>query len=419
MATASTATTTSTSTVNVVWRKIQGDLAVGLQFDNEEWNMVDDFVPPEDTPWSAREVTIPIDIIEGAGIASIPEFGVEARESSPNLREITVSMVQFNGRFNASRLAMYGDKAEAQIEKQLKYQGAKKLQDLSRHFSDYFYGVSNAYLAQVNAASTATTGTYTLIGGYGVSGITSAAFLSDKFKVGDYVSLIRSGALVSNAIGKVGSITKSTGVMVVTWNGSVVAASADYVVKANSKENTTIAGTDYSRGLVGMVDITTTASIHSLSSSTDENWDVAYSDTAAGRFSGTKVIRAEDEIRNEGGGKVTTILIDQGVRRDWINLERAAVRFSDPLSMETDGNVKSKGRKILASRRVPPGYVYCFDKSALSKWTLLPKPDGKFSWGDGKEYIDENGMVFRIDMPVALVTKNRKKFAYFTGQTTA
>ena len=128
---------------------------------------------------------------------------------------------------------------------------------------------------------------------------------------------------------------------------------------------------------------------------------------------------AEDEIGNEGGGKVTHLLMDQGVRRDWIAYERAGVRFNDPLSMETDGSIKSKGRKILATRRVPPGYVYAFDKSSLSKWTLLPKPDGKFSWGDGKEYIDENAVVFRIDMPVALICRNRKKHAYFTSQTTA
>lgn len=419
MAIASTNTVLSASTVNVLWRKVQGDVATGLQFDCEEWNMVDDFVPPEGTPWSAREVTIPIDIIEGAGIASIPEFGTEARESSPNMREITITLVQFNGRFNASMLAMYGDTAEGQIERQLKYQGAKKIQDMARHFSDYFYGTSNAFLAQVNAASTATTGTYTLIAGYGVAGITNAAFIADKLRVGDHIALVRSSTLVANAIGRVGSITKSTGVIVVTWNGSVVAASGDSVVKANSKENTTLAGTDFTRGLVGLIDITTTASVHSLSSSTDDNWDVAYSDTASGRFSGTKVIRAEDEIGNEGGGKVTHIVLDQGVRRDWINLERAAVRFNDPLALETDGNIKSKGRKIMATRRVPPGYVFPFDKSALSKWTLLPKPDGKFSWGDGKEYIDDNGMVFRIDMPVALICKNRKKFTYFTSQQAA
>lgn len=417
MATATNVVTTSGSTVNKVWRKVQGDLAVAIQYDNAEWDMVDDFVAPEDTPFSAREVTIPLDIAEGAGIASIPEGGFEARESSPNLNEITISMQQFNGRFNASLLAMYADKGEAQIKKQLLHQGAHKIRDLSRHFSDYFYGTSNAYLCQINAATTATTGTYTLISGYGVSGITSAAFLTDKFRAGDYVALVRSSALVTNAIGLVGAISASAGTMVVTWNGSVVSASADYIVKANSKGNTDITHTDFSRGLVGLVDITTTASVHSLSSSTVPAWDVAYSDSTAGRFSGSKVIRAGDEIDNKGGGKVTHLLMDQGVRRDWINLERAALRFSDPMSMETDGSVKSKGRKILATKRVPPGYVYAFDKSALSKWALLPKPDGKFTWGDGKEYIDENGMVFRIDMPVALVCKNRRKFALFTGQT--
>lgn len=418
MAVAATTITTSGSNVNNIWRQVQGDLAVGLQFENEEWDMVDDFVPPEDLPFSARSVEIPVDIIEGAGVASIPEGGTEARESSPNARLITVTMQQFNKRFNASRLAMYADKTDAQIEKQLRFQGAHALRDLSRHFSDYFYGTSNAYLAQNKTTQTATTMTMSLQAGYGVSGITDGSFISSKFKVGDYVALVASSALVSSAIGKVGAVA-TTPTLTITWNGSVVATSGDYVVKANSKGNTALDDTDFSRGLVGLVDITTTASVHSLSSATDANWDVAYSDTNSGRFNGTKVTRAEDEIGNEGGGKVTHLLLDQGVRRDWINYERAAVRFSDPLSMETDGSIKSKGRKILATRRVPPGYVYAFDKSALSKWTLLPKPDGKFSWGDGKEYIDENAVVFRIDMPVALITRNRKKFAYFSSQQTA
>jgi hypothetical protein len=414
MATATTSVTTSGTDVNKVWRIVQGELAQGIQFDNDEWEMVDDFTPPEDLPFSARSVTIPVDLNEGAGIASIPEGGFEARESSPNAEEITVTMQQFNGRFNASRLAMYSDKSEAQVEKQLKFQGAHKIRDLSRHFSDYFYGVSNGYLAQNSALLTATTMTITLQGGYGVAGITDAAFLLSKFKVGDYVAGINTGALVTNAIGRVAS--KTSAHMVVVWNGSVTLASADYIVKANSKGNTALAHTDYSRGLVGMVDITTASALHSL---THDNWVAAYSDTNAGRFNGSKVTRAEHEIGNEGGGKVTTILIDQAVQRDWINYERAALRFAEPMGMETDGSIKSKGRKIIASRRVPPGYVYAFDKSALSKWTLMPKPDGKFAWGDGKEYIDENAVVFRIDMPVALITRNRKKFSYFTNQTQA
>lgn len=418
MATAATSITTGGTDVNKIWRIVQGDLAQGIQFENDEWEMVDDFVPPEDLPFSARSVTIPVDMIEGAGIASISEGGVEARESSPNAREITITMQQFNGRFNASRLSMYSDKSEAQVEKQLKFQGAHKIRDLSRHFSDYFYGTSNAYLAQASATQTATTMTITLQGGYGVSGITDGPFIANKFKVGDWIAVINTGALVTNGIGQITAVTNAPRIVVV-FNGSCTVTSADYIVKANSKGNTTIAHTDYSRGLVGMIDVTTTASVHSLSSSTDANWDVAYADTAVGRFDGLEVIRAEDEVANKGGGKITHILIDQGVRRDWINKERQAVRFSDPMAMETDGSIKSKGRKILPSKRVPPGYVYAFDKSATTKWSLLPKPDGKFSWGDGKEYIDENAVVFRIDMPVALVHRNRRKHTVFTNKQTA
>ncbi len=314
---------------------------------------------------------------------------------------------------------MYADKSEAQVEKQLKYQGAHKLRDLSRHFSDYFYGTSNGYLAQASATQTQTTMTITLQGGYGVAGITDAAFIANKFKVGDWIGVINTGALVTNGIGQITAVGATQPRIVVVFNGSCTVTSADYIVKANSKGNTTIAHTDYSRGLVGAVDITTTASVHSLSNSTDANWDVAYSDTTTQRFNGLEVIRADDEIHNKGGGKVTHILIDQGVRRDWINYERQSVRFSDPISMETDGSIKSKGRKILPTKRVPPGYVYCFDKSATTKWTLLPKPDGKFSWGDGKEYIDENALVFRIDLPIALVTRNRRKWTYFTSKQTA
>lgn len=417
MAEASTVVTTSGTTLQKVWRKIQGEVAEGIQYKNVEWDMMEDFVPPEGTVWSAREVTIPIDIKEGAGVASIPEGGTEARPSSPNLAEITVTLVQFNKRFNASLLAKYGDEGdENQVKRQLKHQGAHAVRDLSRHFSDYFYGVSNAYLAQLVATTTATTATYTLSAGYGVSGITNTAFIAQKFKVDDWVALIGSGTLVSNAIGRVSSIT-SGAVMVVIWNGSVVGTSGNYMVKANSMENTTIDGTDYTRGLVGLIDITTASSVHSLANSTEPDWDVAYTDTAAGRFSGIKLRRADDEIDDEGGGKVTHVLMSKGVRRDFIALERAALRFNDPFGMEVDGDVKSKGRKFLASKRVPPGYVFAFDKSALSKWALLPKPSGKFSWGDGKEYINQNAMVFRIDMPVATIVKNRKKFALFTGQT--
>jgi hypothetical protein len=38
-------------------------------------------------------------------------------------------------------------------------------------------------------------------------------------------------------------------------------------------------------------------------------------------------------------------------------------------------------------------------------------------WGDGKEREDRSAIVFRMDVPIQLIWKNRKKFAVFTGLT--
>lgn len=418
---AATQTATTGASVNKVWRKIQGDIVQGMQFEVEEFGRVGEITVPENTPWSAREVTMPVDIIEGGGIASIGEGGKLARPSTPNMEEITISILQFDGRFNATGLSEFGDKGdENQLERQLKYQGADKLRSMARHFGDYFYGVSTAYLAKVNAALTGTTLTHTLTAGYNQAGITDPTFIADKFRAGDYVALNRgNGTLVTNAIGYVGSVDRTNGALTVTWNGSVTSVSGDTVVKANNMENTTIEGTDYNRGFVGLIDMLTASTVHGLAN-TVARWNPSYSDTAAGRFSGSKLHRADDEIKNYGSSKgVDLVFIDQGVHRDLIAQERAALRVSDPFGMEVDGSIKSKGRKFFPTRRVPPGYVVPVDKSALALWSLTPKPDGRYAWKDGKELIDDDLMVFDMRWPCALVCRSRSKLSYFTGQTRA
>lgn len=418
---AATQTPTKGSDVNKVWRKIQGDIVQGMNFEVEEFEQVGEITVPENIPYSAREVTMPVDIVEGAGAAQISEGGKLARPSTPNMQEITISMLQTDGRFNATGLSEFGDDGNTnQLERQLLFQGSDKLRTIARHFGDYFYGVSTAYLAQVNAALTGTTLTHTLTAGYGQAGITTAAFLADKFRAGDYVGLVRSAALVANAIGLVGNVDVTNGALTITWAGTVTAASADYVVKANSMENTTLAdGTDYNKGFVGLIDMLTASSVHGLAN-TVARWNPSYSDTAAGRFSGSKLHRANDEIKNYGASKgVNLVFIDQGVNRDLINLRSAGVRFDDPMNMEIDGSIKSKGRTFFSSRRVPPGYVIPVDKSAIALWSLTPKPDGRYAWKDGKELIDDDLMVFDMRWPVALVCRSRAKLSYFTSQTRA
>lgn len=415
MAALSTTITTATSDLNKVWRKIQAKVAQAVQFGNKEWDMFEEFYAPEGTPWSAREVTVPLDIHKKGGIASIKEGGYEAKPDSKNLEELTISLVHFNGRFNISKLAKFGDEGSRnQVTRDLTLRGLQTVRAMGEHWSDYVYGYSTARLARTSTNATQSSGTYTLDQGYD-STVTNAAYIADKFKVGDRVALIRSSALVSNALGTITAVTAATPSIAVTWAGSVDSDANDLVVKANSMGNTDIDDTDYNRGLVGFLDMAKTASVHSLSSSSVADWDVALGDTNGGRITGVRLRQAMDEIEDEGDGNVTHILTTRGVNRDLIDLERPALRYSDPLGMELDGNVKMKGRKIVATKKVPPGYAFVFDKSALSRWNLLPKPDGGFSWSDGKEYIDQSGLVFAIDMPCATIIKNRKKLAYFSG----
>jgi hypothetical protein len=396
---------------------VQGKLQTGLQFLCEEYESMDD-IKKFDISVSAREITVPIDINEGAGVASIPEGGYEAQAYTPNVEEITLSWINLNARFTASLTAQYLDQynAEAQIKRQLKYQGSQKVRDVARDFSDRFYGYSTAILAELAAATTATTGTYTLTNGYGDSSITSVAFIADKFRANDRVALVRSGSLVSNAIGTVSSIS-TAGVMIVVWNGSVVSASGDDVVKANSMENTTIDGTDYNRGLVGLLDITKSVSVHSLANTSVPAWNVAHADTGGGAFSGLKIMRGAREIENKGGGKADRLDITDGIHRNLFSTQSAALRFSSPMGMELLGEAKAKGLKIVSTRRVPPGHAFMRDSSDLSRFNLLsaPKGEGGFAWKDGDKLENLNALVFSMDFPVAMVCTKRRGFAYWTG----
>lgn len=417
MATATYSVLTNSS-VNKIYRKVQGDLQTAFQFECEEWDMVDE-LSEFDIDWSAREITVPLDINEGAGVATLPEGGYEARPYSVNAEEITLSWQHFNKRFTISKMARWVDEKsrDAQIERQIMFQGRQAIRDLQRHYSDYSYGFSTGYLARCSATQgAASSHTITLIDAYGVAGIDGAAYLGGLFKDGDWVALVQSGALVSNAIGEVTAVSTSTPSITVTWNGSVSVTANDYIVKANSLENTTITGTDYNRGLVGWLDATSSASVHSLSSSSVPNWDIAYSDTASGQFNGVKLHRAKQEIANEGGGKLNLLVIDQAVYRDMIKQERAALRFDDAFGMEIDGDVKSKGVKFFQSRRVPAGYVFGADKKSVRKMTLLGKP-GAPGWDDAYKLENQSGFVFNIDWPVAQVWLNRKNLVYFSNQT--
>lgn len=418
-------TVLTNSEVNALWRKAQGKLHMGFNFVSQEFKWCQQFRDLEVGP-SLREMTFPTQLIEDRGVTSLPEGGREARPMSVNAVDATVTFIHLNSRFTVSKLARWAlgkDEAKAAIKNQLKHQGMTKVQALGRVASDMFYGFSTNYLFQVDDAGAslgaATSHTIPIQNGFGSTAITDAAFICDKVKVGDWVALIRSGSLVTNAIGEVTAVTPGTPSIAVTWNGSVDPADDDYVVFANGTDATTIAHTSYNRGLTGLLDMMTAASLHGIATSAQPNWAVSYSDATAGRYNGVKFRRACDEIKNYGHdeAKITTLMA-QGVHRDLTAQYMAGVRYDDTMSLEIDGDPKGKGKKFKSTRRVPPGHVFHFDQSrALYKKSIHDHPEKAPRWGDGKELIDDSGMIFAIDTALLIATDNRKLMAYFQNQT--
>jgi hypothetical protein len=418
--------TTAGTTLAKVWRKSQGSLLKGFNAKTEEFGWLKSAaIPKYKINESAREITAPIDIKRATHAASIPEGGYEANPYTVALNEVTFTWSNYNIRFSTTLTARYLDKLgkDNQIIRQFKYQSMKAVEGLADTVGRDFYGYSTGVWCETTTDATQASGTYTLDDLYGETDLGSAAFLGELFQVGDRVALVRSAALVTNAIGSVTAKSASSGTIDVTWLGSVNSEPADLVVLANSIENATIAGTNYNKALVGFFDGLKSASVHGLATSSEPLWATGYSDTASGRWSGVKLRKAQQGIQNNGGGKITDIIMDQGVSNDVFASQSGALRFANPETMALDGNFTAKGIQFHYSRKVPPGHVICYDRNnSVGKFNLLEIPDdegsGDVMWEDGDKMEGQNAMAFSIDLPLAMVWKNRANTAYFSSQTT-
>jgi hypothetical protein len=109
-----------------------------------------------------------------------------------------------------------------------------------------FYGFSTGLVCKTSTGTTATTGTYTINSGFGVSGISNGTYLASLFEVGDGVAIATGGTLTSNAIGTV-SAKATTPTLTIVWGGSVVSVNNDEIVFANAVTDATVSATDYGR----------------------------------------------------------------------------------------------------------------------------------------------------------------------------
>lgn len=423
MAAQSNSVTTAAS-LNKFWRKIQGNISKAFAHGKRQEKQLFDSLPAFEAPYSAYEVTFPLDLAERGGVASLVDGGHMAKPSSVNAVEATVSAQHFNARFAISDIAKYADRGmENQLARQLVTQATQKVDAMVEHFSDYMHGSATGLLATTDTDISGSSATLTLAAGYGVAGITNAKFLASMFKVGDrVVALDSSNALIdsTDSFGEVTAVSKTNGTITVTFDGSITySTNGIRLYKANNLEGTTAAGgSDLNKGLVGFIDGFTATSLQNVTTSAQPNWSVAYSDTASGRFTHTKLRRGRDEIMNDGGLNANTLLLAQGVYRDMIAQERAGLRYDDAGGLSFDGDVKAKGLKIVSTKNVPPGYVYLFANEAINKWEILPTTD-KPTWGDLDPSETLAGAYGRVDWFGNLVWKNRKGLAYWSAATEA
>jgi hypothetical protein len=412
--------TTAGVTLPKLWRKSQGDLLKGYNAECEEWGWLEE-LPKWAVTISAREITTPVDLTKPYGTAIIPEGGYEANPATPAPVEATFTWSNYNQRWTTTLTARYLDKLgqDNQIEKQFKYQGVKAIEAISNQVGRDFYGFSTGVFALNTTVATQSSGTYTIGSGYGLSTITTASYIAGLFTVGDQVALVRSSALVANAIGTITAISTSTPSLTITWFGSVTSANNDQIVFANnaySGTNSAIGtATSFNQSLVGLMDMTQSTSLHSL---TATGWSTALADTTAGRYTGVRYRKMRQAIQNLGGGKLSDIIWSNGVSNDVFALQSGSLRFNDPYAMELDGEATQKGVRFRTSRKVPPGFVFGYDKKSVRKFSLLDMPaEGDTVWNDGDKQQDQNSYVFSIDFPLAMVCTNRQNTAYASSVT--
>jgi hypothetical protein len=419
---AQTTALTLSSALNNYWRKIQGKLARGFSHGKRKEKQLFDSFASAEFPWSAKENTFPVDLNERYGIASIAESGAMAQASSVNAVEATVQAIHLNGRFSISDIVKYADRGQAnQLKTQLLAQSQQKIDAIVEDFSDRLHGGTDGVLAITDSDFSGTSQSLTLKDGYGASDIDDAKYLASLFKPGDRVAFVAGGsdALIdANGFGVVTASNKSTGVLSVTTDGSVsYSTNGIRIVKANNIEGTTLTGgTDFGRGLVGFQTLLFATTVHGISGSTNPNWTVAYSTSAAGRFTFSKLARAKHEIDNDGGLTADCLMMSQGVERDVIAQERAGLQYADATGLTLDGDIKARGMQKVVTKNVPNGRVVVFSKAAINKWEILPT-ESMASWGDLLPRQDYAASVGRIDWFGNAVLKNRKGFAVFTNQT--
>ena len=335
---------------------------------------------------SALEMRLIFNVLFQNTGSMITDGGYEDGMTVAAPQDGTVSFVQFNGRFGLTGLGRMYDKFGKSGEVlALNFYAAKKVMEgMGRKYGMQFYGFTTGTVAVVDTTATVTTASTVLLKqAYGSSligntnGTASAnqlTYLAQLFRGLDVIAPIHSGAVVTNGQGTVTAVTNATGaISVTTPGGSSTWTAGDPIVFWNSVIDATIAGTEVNLWPTGLLDITQSASLHGLATSTAPNW-ASYTDSSGGRFGFIKVRKGEQYINNYGGTEPDTLILSNGVLNDATDAERAAKRYTNTSMFDMDGNLEAEGIEIRTSLLAPPGMAFLYDSEVFTKLDLNDLP---------------------------------------------
>ncbi len=427
MATAQSVAYTSVASLNDLSKKTNTDVMAAIKIKTEEYEWFDD-VPDEDIIPSGNEMRLVLNITRQTGTAMIPDGGYEGVLGTVAPQHGTFTFVQANQRYSFTTLAKaYDAKGRAGfIQRQVLYQAGKAVEAIAETIGLQTYGFSTGTMmvvAATNGAGATQTGIQvknafgtTLVPG---SATADKTYVSSLLRNGEGVALVRGSTLQDFGL-VVASPSAGSGVgyIDITFNGSVTPTVADLIVKANAVTDATITATDTNRWPVGLFDAATSASVHGLATTTAANWAAGYTNTTGGRFSFATQEAMINGLWNNGGVKMNRVIYSQGVRRDVIAGERAALRY-DSSSFDFDGEFGTKGLKYLTSRLAPTAMVFACNNQAYMKKVLSDKPamDGGPDIFSLDKVQDRGSFAASFDFIYCKCVNNRAGIGYASGLT--
>lgn len=386
---------------------------------------------------SGLEMRLILNVLFQGGGAMIPDGGDESTTGVAPAQYGLVTFVEYNDRFLLTGLGKLFDRyAKSGEVMALNYYAAKKkLEAMGRKIGYQTYGFSTGTVCLVDGVSTGTTGVVlSLKQPYGTSLIAATnasataqqkTYMAQLFRGqtdaagnGESIGLVRAGALVANSQGIVTSNSTANGTITVTFSGAVTTVDGDAIVFMNTVTGGVLANTEYNLWPNGMFDVTQSASLHSLSTTTAPNW-ASYTDSSGGRYGFIKQRKGEQYINNYGGTTPDTLIVSNGVQNDATAAERSAKIYTNTSNFDLDGNLSKKGVTIQTSLLAPTSTAFLYDSEVYTKLELgdLPSSDGGPDLFTIDKIPNKSQWASSIDYAYLRACTNRAAVAAFTGLT--